>query len=70
MTTDQLPDERTILAQDQDEDESGPYWTVRRVIFVLILLITLIAFLAYVLWPTVSYVPLPAPPLNVPMQRI
>lgn len=49
---------------DETEEAPEPYWTVRRIILTIIILITLIAFLVY----TLSWViappaaPIPPPP--------
>lgn len=43
-----------------------PYWTPRRFVYTLIILITLISFIVYVLSPL--FIP-PAPPLLSPLPR-
>ncbi|HLU11492.1 MAG TPA: hypothetical protein VK003_17590 [Oceanobacillus sp.] len=57
----------------QDDDESGysddleprPFWTVRRIILTIIVIITLIAFLAYSL-QGLFFQPPPIPPTELP----
>jgi hypothetical protein len=43
-----------------------PRWTLRRVIYLAIILLTLIVFVLYTLWPV--FFP-PAPPLPMPLPR-
>jgi quinol-cytochrome oxidoreductase complex cytochrome b subunit len=55
------------------DDDVIPYWTWKRVVLLLIVLITLIAFLIYTFSPLVSDVinrlaPEP-PPIDLPSQR-
>ena len=60
--------------EDADVDDvPAPYWTWKRVIFLLVVLITLIAFLIYTFSPLISEVidrlqPEP-PPIDLPSQR-
>jgi hypothetical protein len=55
------------------DDDPTPYWTWKRIIFLLIILITLIAFLVYTFSPLVGEAinrlkPEPAP-IDLPSQR-
>ncbi len=55
------------------DDDPTPYWTLGRIILMLIILITLIAFLLYTFSPLITSVlnslqPEPEP-LSIPMQR-
>ena len=54
-----------------NEELEGPYWTLGRIVYILIILITLIAFLVYVLSPTITAMITPPPPptLEGPLQR-
>lgn len=48
-----------------DDDAPQRYWTLRRIVFIIILLITLISFLAYSLfgdWLYAASRPTPPPP--------
>jgi len=61
--------------EDADVDDAPtPYWTWKRAIFVLIVLIMLVAFLVYTFSPLISQIidhlaPEP-PPIELPSQRI
>ena len=55
------------------DDDPTPYWTVGRILLMLVILITLIAFLLYTFSPLItsalqSFQPEPEP-WSVPMQR-
>ncbi len=61
-------------SEDADVDDApAPYWTWKRVIFLLIVLITLIAFLIYTFSPLISEainrLQPEAPPIDLPSQR-
>jgi hypothetical protein len=51
---------------DEQIEIIEPYWTPRRFVYMLIILITLIAFIVYVLSPL--FIP-PAPPVLSPLPR-
>lgn len=55
-----------------DEQLDTPYWTPQRIVYTLVILITLIAFLIYVFSPllTVIFNPPPPPPITVPSDRV
>jgi hypothetical protein len=59
------------LENPSDEPE-GSYWTPRHILYILIILITLIAFLIYVLSPTITAMinPPPPPTIDAPLQRV
>lgn len=68
-----MDDERNSVGQDEvfadDADEAlerEPFWTTRRVILAIIILITLIAFLAYSLQGLFYQPPPPLPPTRLP----
>jgi hypothetical protein len=55
------------------DDDPTPYWTWKRIIFLLIVLITLVAFLVYTFSPLISeainrLAPEP-PPIDLPSER-
>ena len=52
--------------RDEADNLLEPYWTARRVVYMLIILITLIAFVVYVLSPL--FLPA-APPILSPLPR-
>jgi hypothetical protein len=51
---------------DEQTEVIEPYWTARRFIYMLVILITLIAFVVYVLSPL--FLPTP-PPILSPLPR-
>ncbi len=54
---------------DEQDEISEPYWTLRRFIYSLIILITLVAFIVYVLAPL--FTPPIAPVLSpLPRQQV
>lgn len=57
-----------VPAAGQDEAPE-PYWTARRIIFLGLVLLTLVAFLVYTLWflfePAAPPPPPPTPPLRI-----
>lgn len=61
-----------MLNGDDDiyEIEQAPeekYWTARRIIFLIIVIITIIALLTYMFWPVLLGLrPAPEPPLLLP----
>jgi hypothetical protein len=66
-------------AQDDDpepvtenRDAPAPYWTFARLFYMLVLIITLLAFLAYTLAPLIASLtqPAPPPPIFGPRDRI
>jgi hypothetical protein len=63
-------DDYARLPRPDDEDE--PRWTLQRVIFLLLIALTLLAFIAYVLFSSGLLVPPPPtpPPPTLPLQRI
>jgi hypothetical protein len=64
-----MRDEEFDLYRDED-DLPEPRWTMRRVVYFVIILITLIAFLIYVLAPVLFP---PAPPIDfspIPRQQV
>ena len=57
---------------DEIEPQSGlaePRWTLRKVIYLSIILLTLIVFLLYTLWP-VFFPPAPPLPMPLPHQQV
>jgi hypothetical protein len=53
---------------DYEDSPPEPYWTARRVVYIIVILITLIAFLVYTLSPLFFNNPapfLPEPPRNM-----
>ena len=68
-----MDDELYSVTQDNGESdyvedfrERQPIWTIRRIILTVIILITLIAFLAYSLQGLFFQPPAPAPPTHLP----
>jgi hypothetical protein len=59
-------------ALDDDVELDTPYWTPQRILYTLVILITLIAFLLYIFSPllTVIFNPPPSPPITVPSDRV
>ncbi|MEZ4668104.1 MAG: hypothetical protein R3E39_09320 [Anaerolineae bacterium] len=57
---------------DDDDERDLPYWTPQRIIFTLVIIITLIAFLAYVFAPllTAIFTPPPPAPIPLPLDRV
>jgi len=55
--------------RDDADDRLEPYWTLRRVIYLAIILITLIAFLLYTLAP-LFFPPAPPPLPTIPRQQV
>jgi hypothetical protein len=61
-----VPDYSDEADAFEDVLEPQPFWTTRRIILTIILLITLIAFLAYSLQGLFFQPPPPRPPTNLP----
>lgn len=58
----------SVYYDDEDDDAPTRYWTVRRVLYLLLIALTLLAFLAYELSFLINQQPPPlptAPPLNL-----
>lgn len=56
----------------EDDGEDAPYWTPARVVYMVVLVITLVAFLAYTVAPAISALlnpPAPPPPIFGPRDR-
>jgi hypothetical protein len=56
----------------EPDEAEGPYWTPARIAYWLVLLITLLAFLAYTVAPAISALlnpPAPPPPIFGPRDR-
>jgi hypothetical protein len=60
-----------LTTQNAAQESGEPYWTPGRILYTLIILITLIAFLVYVLSPTITAMinPPPPPTIDAPLQR-
>ncbi|MBA3873531.1 MAG: hypothetical protein H0X30_30740 [Anaerolineae bacterium] len=54
------------------DDDPTPYWTWKRIIFLVIVLITLVSFLVYTFSPliseTINRLAPPPPPIDLPSQ--
>ena len=64
-------DDRYDFSDLFDEDDLTPeepprFWTLRRVIYILIVLLMIVALLAYTLWPLLFALTQPTPPPPLP----
>jgi hypothetical protein len=58
-----------ITAEDESGDER--YWTARRILFTVIILLTLLAFLVYsILYGLIQRQPLPLPTPTLPLNQV
>lgn len=57
---------------DDDDDLETPYWTVQRIVYTIVILITLVAFLIYIFSPLLNLIFNPPPPLpiTIPSERV
>ncbi len=63
-------DDPLFLAEfDREPEEPARFWTARRVLYTLIVLLMIVALLAYTLWPLLLALtqPTPAPPTAPPL---
>ncbi len=54
------------VAQSSDEAEETPYWTLRRVIYLIVAIILIIALLATLVYPLLWQIANPPPPPPTP----
>lgn len=57
------------IIDDDDDEQEKPRWSLGRVLYLLVILITLLTFLLHVLWPTIQAVFNPRPPTPIILPR-
>lgn len=60
------PDENPNIIYLPPQEDEAPYWTLRRMIYLIVAIILIVALLATLLWPLLWQIANPPPPTPTP----